>query len=164
MRFPTFASNKKTLASKLCSLIALCDSDIYLTTSFRHCQELFSFSSINTLLRMNYNIFQMTTYVIKKDFAFTELLLERLSLSSRSFFASLRQRNLYYHCNRHLSTLFFIFSDFLFCSEYSVSCIPKSRTYICVRIEFPVKMTYIYLNIRMCFMQRSYTFRCCNNT
>ena len=36
-------SNKKTLASKLCSLIALCDSDFYLTTSFRHCQELFLF-------------------------------------------------------------------------------------------------------------------------
>ena len=43
LRFPAFASYKKTFAFKLYSLIALCDSDIYLTTSFRHCQELFYF-------------------------------------------------------------------------------------------------------------------------
>ena len=40
-RFPAFASYKKTFAFKLHSLTDLCDSDIYLTTSFRHCQELF---------------------------------------------------------------------------------------------------------------------------
>ena len=43
LSFPAFASDKKTFAFKLYSLIALCDSDIYLTTSFRHCQELFYF-------------------------------------------------------------------------------------------------------------------------
>ena len=62
LRFPTFASNKKTLASKLCSLIALCGSDIYLTTSFRHCQELFSIFCISSHDRpINWILVESTT-------------------------------------------------------------------------------------------------------
>ena len=43
LRFPTFASDKKTFAFKLYSLIALCDSDMYLTTFNCCCQHFFSF-------------------------------------------------------------------------------------------------------------------------
>ena len=37
---------QETLCFRTLFLIAFCDSDIYLTTSFRHCQELFSFNFI----------------------------------------------------------------------------------------------------------------------
>ena len=43
LRFPTFASDKKTFVFKLYSLIALCDSDMYLTTFNCCCQHFFSF-------------------------------------------------------------------------------------------------------------------------
>ena len=60
-RFPAFASYKKTFAFKLHSLTDLCDSDIYLTTSFRHCQELFLF---HFALKQNWNSFLLSNLSI----------------------------------------------------------------------------------------------------
>ena len=60
--FPAFASYKKTFAFKLHSLTDLCDSDIYLTTSFRHCQELFSIFCISSHDRpINWILVESTT-------------------------------------------------------------------------------------------------------
>lgn len=44
-RFPAFAPTRNFMLSCFVSY-RFCDSDIYLTTSFRHCQELFSFNFI----------------------------------------------------------------------------------------------------------------------
>ena len=60
--FPAFASYKKTFAFKLYSLTDLCDSDIYLTISFRHCQELFSIFCISSHDRpINWILVESTT-------------------------------------------------------------------------------------------------------
>lgn len=40
------SQQQETLCFHTLFLIAFCDSDMYLTTSFRHCQELFSFNFI----------------------------------------------------------------------------------------------------------------------
>ena len=53
---------------------------------------------------------------------------------------------------------------YLFCSENAIPGIPKSRTDVSIFVQFSVNMSYVQLNIRMCFHQTFYALRSSNDS
>ena len=82
-RFPAFAPTRNFMLSCFVSY-RFCDSDIYLTTSFRHCQELFSF---------NFIIFK------------------RNQITFRCAISQLRQQIKYYHTSSIMSRTFLLYAN-----------------------------------------------------
>ena len=151
-------------------LIAFCDSDIYLTTSFRHCQELFSFNFI--IFKRNqitfrcaisqsrqhiksyhtFSIMSRTFFIMKIKFLLNcsnqICYILNLHYCTSSHFPAVfvRQRKLYYHTEISMSSIIPIFLQ----SHFSFSLCKKNI----VTVQF--SLSYIR-KLSTAAMQLSFT-------
>ena len=142
-------------------LIAFCDCDIYLTTSFRHCQELFSFNFI--IFKRNqitfrcaisqsrqqiksyhtFSIMSRTFFIMKIKFLLNcsnqICYILNLHYCTSSHFPAVfvRQRKLYYHTEISMSSIIPIFLQ----SHFSFSLCKKNIVTVQFSISYIRKLS-----------------------